>query len=117
MNTKYFTIVYLIFATLFFLNANTGFAQTKNDEHEIRVTLDSTATGWNTGNLALYLSAYTPDATEMLDTGPTGGVEKIEETMRSGFWKSGRPLQNLKYDNVVIRFLSKKSALVTGRYN
>jgi hypothetical protein len=36
------------------------------------------------------LAVYTPDATEMRKTGPAGGVEVIEETMKNGFWKTGR---------------------------
>jgi len=117
MNAKRFSIVFIIFVGLAVVDRNTGMAQTKKDELQIRSILDSTAKGWNNGNLALYLSAYTPDATEMLSTGPAGGVEVIEQTMKSGFWKNGRPLQNLKYDNLVVRFTDKNSALVTGRCN
>lgn len=52
----------------------------------------------------------------MLPTGPAGGVEAIEKTMREGFWKTGKPLQNLRYENIVVRMLGKKNALVTGQY-
>ena len=117
MKSKRICILFMVFVAIALNDANVGLAQSKKDETQIRTTLESKAVGWNTGRLELYLSAYTPDATEMLGTGPAGGVEKIEETMRSGFWKNGRPVQDLKYDNVVVRFLSKNSALVTGRYN
>jgi len=83
---------------------------------KIRAILEGTSRGWNTGDLALYLSPYTPDATEMRHTGPTGGVDSIASTMRRGFWKRGRPLQDLRYDSVQVRFLSARSALVTGKY-
>lgn len=86
------------------------------DEQAIRATLNITAEGWNKGDLNQYLSAYVKEATEMLSTGPAGGVEAIEKTMKEGFWKSGRPTQMLRYENIVVRMLGKKNALVTGQY-
>lgn len=85
-------------------------------EEQIRAVLDSTAEGWNRGDLAQYLAAYTESATEMLSDGPRGGVEVIEQTMRNGFWKTGRPLQQLRYEHVVVRMLGKDNALVTGQF-
>ena len=41
----------------------------------------------------------------MLSTGPAGGVEAIEKTMKEGFWKTGRPIQKLRYENLVVRML------------
>ena len=90
--------------------------QMSKDEKAIRETLDMTAEGWNKGDLNQYLSAYVKEATEMLSTGPAGGVEAIEKTMKEGFWKTGRPLQTLRYESVVVRMLGKKNALVTGQY-
>jgi uncharacterized protein (TIGR02246 family) len=85
-------------------------------EAQIRAVLDATADGWNRGDLARYLSAYTETATEMLSDGPRGGVQVIEQTMRNGFWKTGRPLQQLRYEHVEVRMLGKEHALVTGQY-
>jgi uncharacterized protein (TIGR02246 family) len=92
-------------------SAKTGEAETK-----IRAMLDLTAKGWNEGDLQKYLSAYVPGATEMLSTGPAGGVDAIEKTMKEGFWKTGRPIQILRYESVVVRMLGKDNALVTGQY-
>jgi ketosteroid isomerase-like protein len=93
------------------------FGQAKNDAAaQIKAELDKTASGWNEGNLTTYLAAYVPTATEMTGEGPKGGVEEIEKTMKVGFWKTGRPVQNLHYENVVVRMLGKKYALVTGQY-
>jgi len=85
-------------------------------QEHINAVLQYTALGWNTGDLSKYLYAYVPEATEMLSTGPTGGVEAIEKTMKEGFWKTGRPLQHLHYEHIVIRMLGKENALVTGQY-
>ena len=85
-------------------------------EQQIRASLDVTAHGWNNGILAEYLAPYTPDATEMTSGGPKGGVDHIEQTMKNGFWKTGRPIQQLRYENIVVRMLGKDNALVTGQY-
>jgi uncharacterized protein (TIGR02246 family) len=86
------------------------------DETQIRAVLNSTADGWNKGDLQQYLSAYTETATEMGANGPEGGKSAIERTMRQGFWKTGRPLQNLRYEHLEVRMLGKDHALVTGQF-
>jgi uncharacterized protein (TIGR02246 family) len=91
-------------------------AKISKDETIIRASLERTAKGWNDGVLSEYLSVYTKGATEMLSTGPAGGVEAIEKTMKEGFWKTGRPQQKLHYESLEVRFLGKKGALVTGKY-
>lgn len=93
-----------------------AFVKDAKAEADIKAVLDITATGWNTGDLSKYLFAYVPEATEMLSTGPTGGVEAIEKTMKEGFWKTGRPIQQLRYESIVVRMLGKDNALVTGQY-
>jgi uncharacterized protein (TIGR02246 family) len=95
----------------------TASAQSKNDAAgQIKAELESTAAGWNAGDLSRYLAAYVPEATEMTADGPKGGVEEIEKTMKAGFWKTRRPLQTLRYENIVVRMLGKNNALVTGQY-
>lgn len=85
-------------------------------ESEIRARLDSTALGWNRGDLSTYLAAYTPDASEMLSDGVAHGRSRIEQTMKEGFWRTGRPLQQLHYEHVEVRMLGDEHALVTGQY-
>ena len=110
---KLISLVFIL--TLAIVSSARG--QTKNDAAgRIKAELDSTAAGWNAGNLNQYLAAYVPEATEMTNEGPKGGVEEIEKTMKAGFWKSGRPVQTLRYENVVVRMLGKNNALVTGQY-
>jgi len=95
----------------------TLFAQSKSDAAaQIKAVLNSTADGWNAGDLSKYLAAYVPEATEMTTDGPKGGVEEIEKSMKAGFWKTGRPLQTLHYEHVDVRMLGKNNALVTGQY-
>jgi uncharacterized protein (TIGR02246 family) len=83
---------------------------------DIRAVLDSTAVGWNRGDLSRYLWAYADSATAMGANGPERGVGAIEAQMRRGFWRTGRPLQALHFEHVDVRMLGKEHALVTGQF-
>ena len=85
-------------------------------ESVIRAALDSTAIGWNRGELAMYMKMYEPAASQMGSRGVEHGRSLIEEGMRRGFWRTGRPLQNLRYEDVDVRPLGEHYALVTGRF-
>jgi uncharacterized protein (TIGR02246 family) len=103
--------------TFIVLSAVAIFSQSKLDSAaQIKAVLNSTADGWNAGDLSKYLAAYVPEATEMTSDGPKGGVEEIEKSMKAGFWKTGRPVQTLHYEHVDVRMLGKNNALVTGQY-
>ena len=97
------------------MRSTSGF-QRPNDAASIKATLDTTAAGWNRGELGVYLSAYADSATAMGRTGLVRGVSGIEGQMRGGFWRNGRPLQALSYDNLEIRAIGPDQAIVTGRY-
>ena len=97
------------------MRSTSGF-QYANDAAAIKATLDTTAAGWNRGELAVYLSAYADTATAMGRTGLVRGVSGIEGQMRAGFWRNGRPVQSLSYDNLEIRSIGPDQAIVTGRY-
>ena len=108
-------LLIIVLSGFVFGQQQSSIKQTK-DEQAIRATFETIAEGWNKGDLKQYLSAYTKQATEMLSTGPAGGVEAIEKTMREGFWKNGKPLQTLRFESIVVRMLGRKNALVTGQY-
>lgn len=90
--------------------------QFATDAAAIKATLDTTAAGWNRGELPVYLSAYVDSATAMGSTGLVRGVKGIEGQMRAGFWRTGRPLQMLSYDHLEIRPVGPSQAIVTGQY-
>jgi uncharacterized protein (TIGR02246 family) len=87
-----------------------------SDQAAITAVFDTTTAGWNRGELPVYLSAYTESATAMGRNGPERGVNAIGDQMRAGFWKTGRPAQQLHYDHLEIRPLGPDNALVTGQY-
>jgi uncharacterized protein (TIGR02246 family) len=109
-------IATMVLGLLLMAETHTTYAKPDPSEAKIVAILNSTADGWNNGDLSKYLAAYVPEATEMTGEGPKGGVEVIEKTMKDGFWKTGRPLQVLHYEHVEVRKLGSKHALVTGQY-
>lgn len=82
----------------------------------IRAELDSTAAGWNRGDLDTYLSAYADSITSMGRDGFVRGKAAAADVMRQGFWRTGRPLQQLHYEHLDVRPLGRDHALVTGQY-
>jgi uncharacterized protein (TIGR02246 family) len=86
------------------------------DAAAIRAVFDTTTAGWNRGELAVYLSAYTDSATAMGASGQVRGVNAIGDQMRAGYWKTGRPIQVLHYEHLEIRPLGADHALATGQY-
>ena len=90
-----------------------GFA---SDAAAITAIFDTTAAGWNRGELPVYLSAYVDTATTMGSNGLVRGVQGIEGQMRAGFWRTGRPLQMLSYDHLEIRPIGPDQAIATGQY-
>ena len=91
--------------------------QYATDAAAIRAVLNTSAAGWNRGDLRVYLSAYVDSATAMGRTGLARGVRGIEGQMRAGYWRTGRPLQTLTYDHLEIRPIGPNQAIVTGQYN
>jgi len=86
------------------------------DDAAIRAIFDSTAAGWNRGDLATYMSAYVDSAVGNGAGGFDQGKAAIEQTMRAGFWRSGRPAQTLAYRNIRVRMLGEDYALVNGEF-
>ena len=116
-------LTWIVFSTLAFAACATHTVSTTatpvmpaSDAAAIRAVFDTTAAGWNRGDLAAYLSAYTPSATTMGRTGLVHGPSAIGDQMRAYFWKAGRPAQVLSYDHLEIRPLGPNDALATGQY-
>ena len=91
-------------------------ANPASDAGEIRARLDSTAAGWNRGDLGAYMAMYVDSAVAMGGPEADRGVAAIERSMKAGFWRTGRPLQVLHYENVEVKMLGEAYALVTGAF-
>jgi uncharacterized protein (TIGR02246 family) len=88
----------------------------KADDAEVRRKLQSTADAWNRADLAGHVAPYADSAAFMTGRGPMIGRDKIESSLRRGFWRDGKPVQTLRYEHVNVRALGRDHALVTGRF-
>jgi uncharacterized protein (TIGR02246 family) len=91
-------------------------APSADDEGAIRALFDSTAAGWNRGDLATYMSPYADSAVGAGAGSFDMGKAAIERTMRAGFWRNGRPAQALHYEHIRVRMLGADYALVNGEF-
>jgi ketosteroid isomerase-like protein len=85
-------------------------------ETEIRRALDASAAGWNAGDVDAHLESCGDSATFMTGAGPLVGRDRIRATLARGFWRDGRPLQQLRFERVAVQPLDARAALATGRF-
>ncbi|MGI8401063.1 MAG: YybH family protein [Gemmatimonadaceae bacterium] len=97
-------------------SASSSAVMPASDVAAIRAVFDTTAYGWNHGDLSAYLYAYAPSATTMGRTGLVRGPSAIGDQMRAYYWKTGSPAQSLAYDHLEVRPLGRNHALATGQY-
>jgi uncharacterized protein (TIGR02246 family) len=74
------------------------------------------ADAWNAGDMPGHVAPYADSATMMTGRGPAGGRERIAEMLTRAFWQDGRPLQQLRFEQVLVRPLGADGAVVTGRF-
>lgn len=71
---------------------------------------------WNAGNLAGHVAPYADSATMMTTNGLIVGRDTIAAHLRRGYWKNGKPGQQLRFEDLVVRSLGADYALSTGRF-
>ena len=86
------------------------------DEAQIGAAMQASADAWNRGDLKGHLSIYVDTVTFMTPNGPRPGVAAIEESFTRTFFQGGRPKQNLRFEQMVVRPLGPGAALGTGRF-
>lgn len=83
---------------------------------ELEQAFAGMADAWNAGDLPGHVAPYADSATMMTGRGPQGGRERIAEMLSRSFWREGRPLQQLRFEQVLVRPLGERGAVVTGRF-
>lgn len=86
------------------------------DRAAIEAALRESADAWNRGDLKGHLAVYVDSVTFMTSTGPRPGVAPVEEAFTRRYWRDGRPLQTLGFEQVTTRPLAPGAALQTGRF-
>jgi ketosteroid isomerase-like protein len=87
-----------------------------DDRAEILALLRGSSDAWNQSDLDGHLEIYVDSATFMADNGPRPGVEATRQAFTRAYWRDGRPLQRLDFEQVAIRPLGMDAALQTGRF-
>lgn len=83
----------------------------------IRAMLEASAASWNAGDLEGFLDDYHPaPTTAFVGSTVTHGVDEIRRRYQASYWKSGRPAQHLRFEDIDVRPLGTGHALVLGRY-
>lgn len=104
-------------ASVAVLHAGSAVAQGPNvAEREIQALLDESAASWNRGDLDGHLADNADSISFMTRSGPLVGKSKTADALRRSFFKDGKPIQQLRFEQVTIRRLGEGHALVVGRF-
>lgn len=99
------------------LRAGSALAQGPNvTEREIQAMLDQSAASWNQGDLDGHLADNADSISFMTRNGPIVGKAKTAEALRRSFFRDGKPVQQLRFEQVTIQRLGQGHALVVGRF-
>ncbi len=85
-------------------------------EREIQSMLDQSAASWNRGDLDGHLADNADSISFMTRNGPIVGKAGTADALRRGFFKGGKPIQQLRFEQVSIKRLGAGYALVVGRF-
>lgn len=88
---------------------------TSDPSNEIKQLMMQSATDWNNADLDAFMAVYDTAATFMFSTGPVG-LDKMRANYERGFFKDGKPLQQLRYEDLRVRPLGADHALLTGKF-
>lgn len=86
------------------------------DEAAIQAALQGSANAWNRADLPGHLAIYVDSVTFMTRDGPRPGVAPIEEAFTRTYWRDGRPVQTLTFEQAVVRPLGPDAAMQTGQF-
>lgn len=82
---------------------------------EIIQLMHQSAADWNKADLDAFMALYDTASTFMFSTGPVG-LGKMRANYEKGFFKDGKPIQQLRFEDLEIRSLGADHALLTGKF-
>ena len=104
-------------AALLVLRAGGALAQGPDAaQGEIQTLLDRSASAWNRGDLDGHLADNADSISFMTRNGPIVGKAKTADALRRSFFQDGKPIQQLRFEQVTIRPLGDDHALEVGRF-
>ena len=78
--------------------------------------LEASAVAWNRGDLDGHLADNADSITFMTGQGPLIGKDRTAQALRKSFFRDGKPIQSLRFEQVTVRPLGEVHALVVGRF-
>jgi ketosteroid isomerase-like protein len=85
-------------------------------EQEIKKLLHESASSWNRGDLNGHLADNADSIRFMTSKGPIVGKQRTADALRRSFFRDGKPIQQLRFEQVSIDRLGDRHALVVGRF-
>jgi uncharacterized protein (TIGR02246 family) len=86
------------------------------EEAEIRQLLADSVLAFNRGDLSGHLTLYDESVTFMTKDGPRPGVAPIEKAFRETYFRDGKAIQQLRFEQLAVREVTPDSALATARW-
>jgi beta-aspartyl-peptidase (threonine type) len=103
-------------AVVLFLCAPLAAADWAADEAEIRRVFTASMDAFNAGDLDGHLKVYDESVVFVTRDGPRVGIAPIEEAFRDKYFKDGKAIQQLAFEEVKVRQLAPGAALTTARW-
>jgi len=88
----------------------------RSAEAEIRALLGESAAAWNRGDLDGHLADNADSIRFMTSKGPIVGKAGTADALRKAFFRDGKPIQALRFEQVSVKPLGAAHALVVGRF-
>jgi ketosteroid isomerase-like protein len=112
-NSERYTLLSLVFLSLFTIQARGAFRQSK--EAAIIAAMKNSENDWNKGDLDSFMKMYTQSSTMMMPTGPVG-TSAIRALYEKKYFNGKMAKQNLFYDEMKVIMLGENYALLTGKF-
>ena len=107
----------LLLATVLTAAAHSTAKAQSPDTAAIRAELHAIAEAWNRADLDRHVAPYADSATMMGGRGLIWGRSEIRALLERGFWRDGKPRQQLRFEEIVIRLVGgPDAAIVTGKF-
>ncbi len=88
----------------------------RSAEAEIRALLGESAAAWNRGDLDGHLADNADSIRFRTSKGPIVGKGGTADALRKAFFRDGKPIQALRFEQVSVKPLGAAHALVVGRF-
>jgi ketosteroid isomerase-like protein len=99
----------------FFWSCTVSKKTAANPSAEIIQLMHQSSADWNKADLDAFMALYDTASTFMFSTGPVG-LGKMKANYEKGFFKDGKPIQQLRFEDLEVRALGAGHALLTGKF-